>query len=155
MIDGISGKLCLDSELKVSQNGNPYCRFALFDHVGEPDNVVVSGIAFGETAERIAKLGKGDAISVCGALKPTEWTGSDGQERPDLNVTVSGVLSVYDIKKWKSKADAAHNSTQPGKGPGTGEHDFDDDAGMTKRTATAMMKELQKKLNANVSKGNR
>jgi hypothetical protein len=34
--------------------------------IGEPQPIVVTGIAFGEIAERIAKLGKGDAVSVIG-----------------------------------------------------------------------------------------
>jgi single-stranded DNA-binding protein len=113
MIDAlVSGKLCRDPELKTSQNGNAYCRFALSVHVGEPENVVVSAVAFGDAAERIAKLGKGDALSVCGALKPTQWAGNDGQERHSLDVTVSGVLSVYDIKKRRAKPESDDNPTQ-------------------------------------------
>ncbi|MEQ1560407.1 MAG: hypothetical protein ABL933_15910 [Methyloglobulus sp.] len=58
----ISGKLIKDTELKTSQNGKHYTNFLLSVHVGEPENIVVSGIAFGVHAERIAKLGKGDAL---------------------------------------------------------------------------------------------
>lgn len=74
MLDAlISGKLIKDTELKASQNNKPYCQFLMTVHVGEPENIIISGIAFGSHAERIAKLGKGDAISVIGSLKPSEW----------------------------------------------------------------------------------
>ena len=96
----ISGKLIKDTELKTSQNNKQYCQFLLGVHIGEPENIVISGIAFGGHAERISKLGKGDAVSVVGALKPTEWQDKATNEvRRGLSVTVANVLSVYDIKK--------------------------------------------------------
>lgn len=57
-------------------------------------------MAFTETAERIAKLQKGDPLAVIGSLKPTEWTNKKPNERKHgLSVTVSSALSVYDIQK--------------------------------------------------------
>ncbi len=41
--------------------------------VGDESPVVVSGIAFGDVAERIGKLAKGDCLAVVGALKPSQW----------------------------------------------------------------------------------
>jgi len=74
MLDAlISGKLIKDCQLKTSQNNKLYCQFLLSLGVGEPENIVVSAIAFGGHAERVAQLKKGDAVSVIGALKPTEW----------------------------------------------------------------------------------
>jgi hypothetical protein len=67
-----SGKIIKQPELKTGQNNKQYCQFLMSVHVGEPVNIIVSGIAFGSHAERLAKLGKGDAVSVIGALKPTE-----------------------------------------------------------------------------------
>jgi single-stranded DNA-binding protein len=115
MLDAlISGKLIKQPELKVSQNNKPYCQFLMAVHVGDPDNVVVRGIAFGSHAERVAKLGKGDAVSIIGALKPTEWADkATGETKHGLSVTVSNVLSVYDIKK-KRKPDTPDNSTYQG-----------------------------------------
>lgn len=116
MLDAlISGKFIKQPELKTSQNNKPYCQFLMSVHVGEPENIVVSGIAFGNHAERLAKLGKGDAISVIGALKPTQWQDKNTNEtKHGLSVTVADVLSVYDIKK-KRNAEASENSTQQGK----------------------------------------
>lgn len=101
MIDAlISGKLIKETVLKTGQSGNAYTNFLLSVHVGEPQPVVVSGIAFGEVAERIAKLGKGDALAIIGSLKPSEWQDrATGETKHGLNVTVSDCLSVYQIKK--------------------------------------------------------
>ncbi|NOS75550.1 MAG: single-stranded DNA-binding protein [Methyloglobulus sp.] len=118
MLDAlISGKLIKQPELKTSQNGKPYCQFLMAVHIGEPENAVISGIAFGSQAERISKLGKGDAVSVIGALKPTEWQDKATNEtKHGLSVTVGNVLSVYDISK-KRKADMPDNSTHQDKPP--------------------------------------
>jgi single-stranded DNA-binding protein len=118
MIDAlVSGKFIKQPELKVSKNDTPYTNFLLSVSVGEADNIVVSGIAFGDYAEWIAKLGKGDAISVTGALKPTEWQDKATNEtRHGLSVTVSDVLSVYDIKK-RRKPEPSDISTQQDKPP--------------------------------------
>lgn len=101
MIDAlISGKLIKDTALKTGQSGKPYLQFLLSVSIGEPQPVVVSGIAFGEVAERIAKLGKGDALAVIGGLKPSEWQDkATGETKQGLNVTVSDCLTAYQIKK--------------------------------------------------------
>ncbi|MEQ1738402.1 MAG: single-stranded DNA-binding protein [Methyloglobulus sp.] len=106
MLDAlISGKLIKQPEIKTSQNGKQYTNFLMAVHIGEAENTVISCIAFGSHAERISKLGKGDAVSVIGALKPTEWADkSNGETKHGLSVTVANVLSVYDIKKRKSEA---------------------------------------------------
>jgi single-strand DNA-binding protein len=114
MIDAlISGKLIKDCPLKTSQNDKLYCQFLLSVSTGDTENTVISGIAFGDNAERIAKFAKGDTLAVCGALKPTEWEDRNtGETRHGLSVSVSGVLSVYDIKKRRPKPEVSDNPTQ-------------------------------------------
>jgi Single-strand binding protein family len=118
MLDAlISGKLIKQPELKTSQNNKQYCQFLLGVHIGEPENIIVSGIAFGGHAERIAKLGKGDAVSVIGALKPTEWQDkATNGTKHGLSVTVANVLSVHDIKK-RRHTEIPDNSTQQDRPP--------------------------------------
>lgn len=63
-------------------------------------------MAFGDVAQRIAKLGKGDPLSAIGSLKPTEWLDkTTGQTRHGLSITVFNVLTPYDIKKKRKPAD--------------------------------------------------
>jgi hypothetical protein len=106
MIDAIvSGKLIQAPSLKTGKTGNPYTNFLLSVHIGEDKPVVVSGIAFAETAEKIARMGKGDALAVVGSLKPSEWIDkATWALKHGLSVTVSNSLSVYEITKRKPKA---------------------------------------------------
>lgn len=121
MLDAlISGKLIKQPELKTSQNGKPYTNFLLSVSIGEAENVVISGIAFGDKAERICKLGKGDAVSVIGAHQPTEWQDkATNVFKHGLSVTVSDVLSVYDIKK-RCKVEAPDGTTHTNQTPAQG-----------------------------------
>ena len=119
MIDAlISGKLIKMPELRTGKTGSHYTQFLLSVAVGEEQPVIVSGIAFAETAERIAKLQKGDPLAVIGSLKPTEWTDkTTGETKHGLNVTANNALSPYDIKKRKPVTDAgisnATNTNRP------------------------------------------
>jgi single-stranded DNA-binding protein len=106
----ISGKLIKAPELKTGQSGKYYCQFLLSVSVGEDKPTIVSGMAFTETAEKIAKLGKGDALSVVGALKPNSWTDKGtGVTKHGLSITANASLSAYDIKKRRPKADNSTN----------------------------------------------
>jgi single-stranded DNA-binding protein len=101
MIDAlIAGKLIKQPLLKTGQSGKSYCQFLMSVQVGEPQPIVVSAIAFEAVADRIAKLGQGDAVSVIGSLKPSEWQDkTTGETKHGLSITVNNALSLYDIKK--------------------------------------------------------
>ena len=111
MIDAIiSGKLIKAPELKTGQSGKYYCQFLLSVSVGEDKPAVISGMAFQDVAEKIAKLGKGDALSIVGALKPSEWVDkATGVTKHGLSITANASLSAYDIKKRRPKADNPAN----------------------------------------------
>lgn len=116
MIDAlISGKLIKDPSLRTGQSGNNFAQFLLSVHIGEEQPIVVSGIAFGDVAEKIVLLKKGDPLAVIGSLKPTEWIDKATNEtRHGLSVTVNNSLSPYDIKKRKLTPTA---SGKPGNEP--------------------------------------
>lgn len=99
MIDAlITGKLLRDPNLKTGASGKPYCNILISVPV-DGEYALVSGVAFGDVAERIAKLRKGDALSVAGSLKPSEWADkATGEIKHGLSITVSAALSAYDIK---------------------------------------------------------
>lgn len=122
MIDAIvSGKLIKTPELRTGKTGNHYIQFLLSVHTGEEQPVIVSGIAFTETAERIAKLQKGDPLAVVGSLKPSEWADkTSGELKHGLNITANNSLSPYDIKKRRPTPDAPAKS-------GNEPHPFNDD----------------------------
>ncbi|MBK8815869.1 MAG: single-stranded DNA-binding protein [Methylococcaceae bacterium] len=102
MIDAlISGKLIKAPQpLKLSRNGIPYCNFMLRVNQQDSDETLLcSGIAFGEHAEKIARLGKDDPLSVVGSLKLSYWIDNEGYQKSGLNITVSNCLTAYEVKK--------------------------------------------------------
>src|SRR5450759_4338263 len=112
MIDAlISGKLIKTPELRTGGSGKNYCQFLLSVSTGDEQPVIVSGIAFAETAERIGKLQKGDPLAVVGSLKPSEWADkTSGELKHGLNIAVNNSLSPYDIKKRRPTPDAPAKS---------------------------------------------
>ena len=126
MIDAlISGKLIKTPELRTGKTGNYYTQFLLSVSVGEEQPVIVSGIAFSETAERIAKLQKGDPLAVIGSLKPTEWMDkTTGETKHGLNITANNSLSPYDIKKRKPVAEGGANNATNASRPFDDQIDF-------------------------------
>ncbi len=109
MIDAlISGRLIRDPVTKTAANGKSFVNFLLSVPVGDEEPVIVSGIAFADAAERIGRLGKGDALAVTGSLKPSTWMDkATGEERHGLNVTVSACLSPYDVRKCRPAAEVS------------------------------------------------
>ncbi|MGZ8095695.1 MAG: single-stranded DNA-binding protein, partial [Methylosarcina sp.] len=97
MIDAlINGKMLRNPILKTGSTGKPYSNFLLSVPTGDGEPVIVAGIAFGEVAERIAKLQKSDALSVTGSLKQSEWTDkATGEIKHGMSITVSAALSPY------------------------------------------------------------
>jgi single-strand DNA-binding protein len=114
MIDVLlAGKLIKDPSTRTGPSGKPYTQFLLSCHIGEEQPVVVSGIAFSETAQRIGLLKKGDPLCVIGSLKPSEWQDkTTGETKHGLSVTVNNSLSPYDIIK-KRKPTPKPDSTEP------------------------------------------
>ena len=105
MIDAlVAGKLIQTPTLRTGASGKPFTNFLLSVAVGEDQPVVVSGIAFGEASEKIAKLAKGDPLAVIGSLKPSSWQDKNTNEtKHGLSITVNQSLSPYDIKKKRAK----------------------------------------------------
>jgi single-stranded DNA-binding protein len=120
MIDAlVAGKLIQTPTLRTGASGKPFTNFLLSVAVGEDQPVVVSGIAFGEASEKIAKLAKGDPLAVIGSLKPSSWQDKNTNEtKHGLSITVNQSLSPYDIKKKRAKpADSPAGNPASGNSP--------------------------------------
>jgi single-strand DNA-binding protein len=126
MIDAlVSGKLIKDPSTRTGASGKPYAQFLLSCHIGEEQPVVVSGIAFGEVSERIARLQKGDSVAVIGSLKPSSWSDKvTGETKRGLSITANNSLSPYDIRRRKpvSEPDQARKPSHGGQ-----DRPFDDE----------------------------
>ena len=91
---------------------------------GDAESAFFAIIAFNDVADRLARLGKGDAISVKGPLKPTTYE-KDGQERHGLEIIAQALLSPYDLKKKRGNGDANHQDQRPPQRD-YGAYEFDD-----------------------------
>ena len=103
----ITGKLTKMPKLALGKNGAPYCTAALRVPVqgnreDEPDHLFASAIAFGADAEKLGRLATGDIVSLSGNARLSHWE-KDGRTQTGVNVTVNGVLTVYQIRQKRGE----------------------------------------------------
>lgn len=67
--------------------------------------ILVNGIAFGASAERLAKMGPGDSVAFNGDARLNHWIDKEGSSRTGLSVTVSEVVTAYVAAKKRGPAD--------------------------------------------------
>ena len=66
---------------------------------GEAETAFVSLACIGSDADALARLDKGDNITAQGAIKPSVYTGKDGQEKHGLSMTAGHLLTAYALRK--------------------------------------------------------
>ena len=76
------------------------------DREGAGLTAFITIAAFGENADQLAKLGQGDAISVSGPLKQTEYV-KDGQTRHGLEIIANGILTTYQVRQRRGDENAS------------------------------------------------
>lgn len=124
-----SGTIIRDPKSGTSASGTRWANSTIrvpcgTNREGEAETAFVSVIAFGDVADQLARLGKGDAIAVQGPMKPTTYD-KDGEERHGLEIIAQAVLTPYTIKKKRGDQSGPKpvRQTQPA---GRHEHEFDD-----------------------------
>lgn len=105
-----SGTLVRDPKSGTSASGTRWSNTTIRCNVGQSkegdaETAFVAVVCFGDVAERLARLSKGDSISVQGNLKPTTYE-KDGQERHGLEIIAQALLSPYDLKKKRGHSDS-------------------------------------------------
>ncbi len=123
----VRGSLAKDPQVRMGKSGKPFTTGALIVRDGDT-SLLVSLIAFGSEGERLGTMAKGEALSVAGIAKMTEWTGNDGTLQRGMSVTASKVLTLADAKrevKKKVGGPAAPNGASPS--PAKDEEPFFDD----------------------------
>lgn len=97
----VMGTLQARPEVRTGANGKPYtlARIRAADDAGA--SLVVSCIAFSNTAQRVlAALDVGSALAVSGPLKLSVWQPPDGGEpRVNASMTIDEVLTAGQLKK--------------------------------------------------------
>ncbi|MGH8477129.1 MAG: single-stranded DNA-binding protein [Methylococcales bacterium] len=127
----VSGMLIRDPVTRIGASGKSFTNFLLIVPIGEEQPAIISGIAFGDAAERVAKLKKGDALAVTGSLKPSSWPDkTTGEIKHGLSITAQACLSPYDVKKQRGG-------------------DQDNTSGRTKNSGVGTTKSTQQQSNFN------
>lgn len=101
----ITGTLVGDPVERTTQAGKPFVTATARVAAGE-DAIFVGLAAFNETAAaRLLQMRAGGAVSACGVLEQTHWTGKDGAERSGWRLTASEVLTAYAATKKRRSAE--------------------------------------------------
>lgn len=100
----ISGKLIADPKSGQSSNGKAWCRALVScpthaSKESDSDYLIVSLIAFGDEAEKLCRLGKGDSISATGSTKINQWQNKDGETKSTLDIVVNHLLTPYILRQ--------------------------------------------------------
>jgi single-strand DNA-binding protein len=104
-----SGTLIREPKSGTSTNGTRWANTTIrcttgTDKDGASLTSFINVVCFGDVADRLAKLDKGDGISVQGSLKQTEFE-KDGTVRHGLEVMAQALLSPYQVKAKRGDSD--------------------------------------------------
>ena len=125
-----SGTLVRDPKSGTSASGTKWANTTIRANVGQSrecdaETAFITVVCFGDVADRLAKLDKGDAISVQGTIKTTTYE-KDGETRHGLEIVANGILSAYDIRKKRGGSDDRHHGEQRPPQRDYGGYEFDD-----------------------------
>jgi len=70
------------------------------------ETVLVSIIAFGDEAEHLLKLSKGDQLAVSGRARLTSWTGRDGVEKHGISLVAEQIASAKPRRRSATRSPA-------------------------------------------------
>ena len=115
-----SGQIVREPKHGTSTNGTRWANTTIrcstgTDREGASLTSFISVVCFGDVADRLAKLDKGDGISVQGSLKQTEFE-KDGTVRHGLEIMAQALLSPYQVKakrgdtEGRAKREHVHDS---------------------------------------------
>lgn len=93
---------------------------------GEAETAFVSLACFGDHADALARLDKGDPVTAQGAIKPTVYV-KDGEERHGLSMTAAHLLTAYMVRKKRGDT-SDQGQTRPSQQRQRNRHDDYDDA---------------------------
>lgn len=129
----ISGQIIRDPKSGVSASGTKWCNTTIrcptgHDKDGAAEVAFITVAAFGDQADRLARLAKGDAIAAQGSLRPTTYE-KNGATRHGLELLAMSILSPYDLRKKRGSDGSDHRHQAADHRPAARQptrEDFDD-----------------------------
>jgi single-stranded DNA-binding protein len=102
----ITGALIADPVTRKTQDGRDYVTVSL--RCGEGNKAaILSAAGFSEHATSLLRFTKGDAVSIAGPARLTEWTAPDGAIRHGVTVTAQQIASTRPERRPRA-APTAH-----------------------------------------------
>ena len=109
-------RLTREPELRYSQSGTALCKIGLVaseKYKGKENTIFLDATAFGNIAELINNVQKGQRIFVTGRLQTDEWQDSNGQKRSKISMTIE---SFEYVEKWDNSHQSEQQYSQPQEG---------------------------------------
>jgi hypothetical protein len=120
----VTGALAFPVKSGTSSNGNAWARGAIRCAMGELADVLTI-MAFGESAEALMALGKGQVISAHGRIEIGQYATKDGEVRTTVTLLASH-LEVLRRPAFKPRREAERPVDAYALMAGKGEDEFDD-----------------------------
>lgn len=99
----VYGRLGRDPQTRTTRNENQMTTTSIAVDVS-PHNAEtqetqwLAVLAFGKAAETLERHSKGDLVSLAGRVVLNRWTGSDGEEREQLQIIADSVVSARTVR---------------------------------------------------------
>lgn len=127
----LSGTIAKQPEVRTSKNGNEFATTTVRVQTAEGD-LFASVTAFGDLAPTLARLAKGDPVTLVGTGKVSAYTAKDGEHRAGLSITASRLIALVDQQapprsRKESEPPRRFTDYQQPAGPRDFTPDFDDD----------------------------
>lgn len=132
----LSGSIAKQPETRTSKNGNEFATTTVRTQTAEGD-LFASVTAFSELAPILARLQRGDPVTVIGTGKVSTYQGRDGDTKAGLSVVASRIIALADHqappkpKATKSqgngKASGQQQYSRSAEFQGAGPREFNDD----------------------------
>ena len=115
MFDAVmAGRLIKPPKMGQTKSGKPMTTALMAVRCEQlDDTALVSVVAFERVAEQLAALERGDAVTVSGPCRPTEWE-AGGEIRHGIGLTAMKVMTAYQRRKAAERTQELPR--KPGKG---------------------------------------
>ena len=117
----VSGKIFRQPERKTSKNGKEFTIATVKETQGETA-IWWKVLAFGDSADELASLGDGEAVSVSGLLKVEPYS-KNGETKIGFSVLADRLISAHRPKRDKPRSDNAKPASNDRSGPSVPFHD--------------------------------
>ena len=109
----LQGKLVADPEHRVGASGKPFATCRVTFAQDNAESALASVIGFGEVAERLMLLAKGDPVAIVGRASLNAWADkATGEPRAGLRIVAEQFLTLYQVQQRRKPKEAKAEGAQ-------------------------------------------